>query len=687
MDIMGYKSYWSEAVGDIPKRRLNVRSHVWDMTLGEHFFTNFKHKDVICRKVKNIDIVDESVADSIFAVTPAGDVNGHMTVATDTIAYLNNTDKEVPIMPNYVRDLAGRVICIAECFPLQKESAKSKRFPVGSFVVDETVDSSGLLENIFFSNFRTLDMSKTESDNMSGYVGTDVFYSYPNANLHPYKLRVDTFYQDGWRIPQTEMLYAHKPTEDSNLDFLVKEFDEKWDNFTNKYDYEAFYEHCGGEEYFNSLFEKGLTLIPTLEGYNANPIVDRDFNLVDFHHGKYVAEFHDLVEYVDSELPSGTIVNVVEPGYMTTLMLKKARVVVSNGALYQTQHEQDPNPLYPDLRLPHQRTSSKWGDVHVPTHPEHFEHAAIWGWDSKTGMFLQEKGPIWDPLHYYYESTDKIIDAYQGDVVDDNYWFYEVPEEMKMRFYPVVPLEGFDLFDNFEKEDRYEHMARPYTYCKRYTEEVFSVNVGYHPMPIAFEYELDSWFAPELSPVKRVLTDVPLNLRESLMPVIQCNVPAKLYLKKQAESSDKVAYWTEDLNSMADSVGEFKRDYQYLLRYTDNITAINRVKELYKVYLVYPFNINTDMLKSEYLSTVEVPKSIDESIRDMSLAYYDLKDKSFERVKNKHKLFVEMYDEYIMASWNSSDSNDLTYMLKDDSVAKLEQSHFSSVAIMQPPTF
>jgi hypothetical protein len=93
------------------------------------------------------------------------------------------------------------------------------------------------------------------------------------------------------------------------------------------------------------------------------------------------------------------------------------------------------------------------------------------------------------------------------------------------------------------------------------------------------------------------------------------------------------------------------------------------------------------MLKSEYLSTVEVPKSIDESIRDMSLAYYDLKDKSFERVKNKHKLFVEMYDEYIMASWNSSDSNDLTYMLKDDSVAKLEQSHFSSVAIMQPPTF
>ena len=41
----------------------------------------------------------------------------------------------------------------------------------------------------------------------------------------------------------------------------------------------------------------------------------------------------------------------------------------------------------------------------------------------------------------------------------------------------------------------------------------------------------------------------------------------------------------------------------------------------------------------------------------------------------------------MVSFWNSSKADDLAYMLKDESVAKLEESTFSSVAIMQPPTF
>ncbi|HAG52195.1 MAG TPA: hypothetical protein DCL21_00210 [Alphaproteobacteria bacterium] len=687
MDIMGYKSVWKETEGEIPQKRINVASHVWDMSKGEHFFKGFKYKNVICRKVKDISIVDDAVANSSFAVRPIGDVSGHMLVEDCTLSSLNSTDSNIPIMPNYVRDLAGRVICIAECYPLQKEASKTKLFPIGAFLMDENVEGSDLLENVFFSQFRTLDMSYEERYGLSGHEDINLHFAYDSANLHPYKLRVDSFYQDGWRIPQTEMLYVNKNEDGSVTESALSDFKARWFHSENQNNYEAFYQECGGEDYFEKLFEAGVTLVPTLEGYNANPLVDRDFNLVDYTVGKYVPDLHDLVNYVDSELPIGCIVKVVEPGYLTHKETVPAKVIVSNGSQYVSGHSADPEPLFPDLRLPHQRISSKWGDVHVPTHPKHFETPSIWGWDFKTGMFLQERGPIWDPLHYFYESVDDIIHYYQDEPMDDNYWLYEVPSEMKMRFYPVMPFEGFDILDNFEKEDRLEYLTRPYSTCKRYTENVFSANIGYHPMPIEFEYELDSWFSPELSPKQRVLSDVPLNIRDKLAEPIQCNVPAKLYFNRQVENSKNNPYWTDDSSIMADSVGEYKKDYPYLSRYLDHITSVTRVKELSKMFLDSSEDVDLGMQKSEFVSTIELPNSIDASIRDMTVAYYDLKEKSFDRIKSRHGLYQNFYGEYVMCSWNSDDSNDLTYMLKDTSVATLEQSNFSSVAIMQPPTF
>jgi hypothetical protein len=683
MDIMGYKEIWSDD-GNIPDHRINVKSHYWNMASGEHYFADCKHKNTICRKIKRIEEVSSEIANSDFAVKPIGDIEGHMMVTDATNSEVIGANLNTPIMPNYVRDLAGRIICIAESFPVQKEPSRTKRFPEGSFVVDENIDADNLIERVFFANFRTLDMSIKEKEYYKGY---DVvkYSSYDSANLHPYKLRVDSFYQDGWKLPQTEMLFVKKQEDQELLQSKIDEFDKKWEEYLDKHNYEAFYESVGGEEYFEELFNAGITLIPTLEAYNANPIVDEHFNLVDFHSGKFVSEFHDVHSYVDSDLPSGTIVNVVEPGYITHYRIKKATVVVSNGSSYVSKHN-DPDPLFPDLRLPHQRTSSKWGDVFIPTHPKHFEISAIWGWDAKTGLFMQEKGPIWDPLHYYYESVDKIIKAYDGEVLDENYWLIPVPSEMKMKFYPVVPFEGFDVLDMSERNDRIEHRVRPTTMCKRYTENVFSANIGYHSMPPEFEYELDSWFSPELSPVKRVISDVPLNIRSKIADPILCNVPAKLYLSRQSEVSQGNPYWVNDMTHLHDSTGEFKNDYPYLARYYENLISKVRVSAMSNLY-VFVDDVDLSMLRAEYVSSLKIPNNIDESIRDFTLAYYDLKEKSFLRIKNRVDLFDKFYDEYLMSSWNSSACDDMSYMLKDQNIEKLNESQFSSVAIMQPPTF
>ena len=686
MDFMGYKRLWNED-GEIPSSRINVESHIWDKTEGEHFFDDCKHKNAICRKIRNVKGLEESLVDSRFAVKPVGDTLGHMMVRDNTATSATLTEDLYPIMPNYVRDLAGRVICIAECFPTQKESSKSKRFPNGSFCIDENFEGSELIENVFFANFRTLDISPVAMSDVSGQGDEEFIFTYNKANLHPYKLRTDTFYQDGWKLPQTEMLYFRKSADGSITEAAINDFMGKWDESINHDNYEAFYEECGGEEYFEDLFNKGVTLIPTLEGYNANAIVDKDFNLVDYHAGKYVAEFHELVDYVDSDQPAGTIVSVIQPGFLTHNQLRKAMVIVSNGVNYVSPNHTDPDPLFPDLRLPHSRTSSKWGDVHIPTHPKHFENPAIWGWDFKTGMFLQEKGPIWDPLHYYYHSHEIISYYYQDKSIEGNGWLYAVPADMKTKFYPVIPFSGFDILDNHEKEDRLEYGARPYTLCKRYDESIFTANIGYHPMPVEFEYEIDPWVAPDLAPMQRVLTDVPLNIRDRLAEVIQCNVPAKLYLARQNEHSEGNPYWFNEPTSVENSTGDFRKDYPYLDRYLDHLTSVVRVKELSKMFLGENYDIDLDMLMSEYISGIKVPPAIDDHLRDMTVAYYDLKEKSFNRLKNRHRLYRYHNSEYVMNVWNCADSDDLTYMLKGESVAKLEESKFSSVAIMQPPTF
>lgn len=681
MDLAGYKSFWTESTGDIPKKRINVASHVWDLSQGEGFFRNFRFKDIICKKIKKVEDLPENILESNFVVSPAGDISGHMMVKDCTISRFCGCDSHVPIMPNYVRDLAGRIICIAECFPIQKESYYTGRFPTNSFVIDENYEGFDLLENIFFSSFRTLDpVLKSENSEFMEYV-------YPKSNLHPYKLRVDTFYQDGWRIPQTELLYVKINEDKQELETALNEFLSKWElAHSHKKGYEEFYEEVGGEEYFEELFQKGVTLIPTLEGYNATCIVDKNFNLVDFNQGKIVPNFHEIIGYKDSNQPAGTIIEVIEPGYITEFNVKKAKVFVSNGNSYVSENKMDPDPVFPNLKLPHQRTSEKWGNVYIPTHPKHFEKPAIWGWDPKTGAFIQEKGPIWDPLHYYYKSVDKIIDSFQDEPFADNLWFYEVPNEMKLKFYPVVPFAGFDIFDIDEKIDRSKYISRPFTVCKRVELDVFCAEIGYHPMPVEYEYEFDPWFSPELSPVNRVYTEVPLNIRDRLIGVIKPSISVKEYQEIQNKNSKgNPTILTEDL-LLRNSQGDLKKDFPYLDRYTENIVSEKLVSRL-MIPLFYSEIIDIEQDRAEYISELDISAQLDEIIPDMNLAYYEFKDISFVMLQNRYRLYNKHKENYIMSYWNSLKAEEMEVLDMNDSSENLDQGQFSSVAIMQPPEF
>ncbi|MCP4356197.1 MAG: nucleotide exchange factor GrpE [Proteobacteria bacterium] len=683
MDLLGYKEHWNEKKGNIPEKRINVASHTWNMNRGEIFFRDLPYKNVICKKIKDVSEVSNSILETDFVVPPVGDVTGHMMVKDNTLSFVNDVNNTIPVMPNYVRDLAGRTVCIAECFPVQRDPSVTGRFPVNSFLIDQNFEGSDLIENVFFSHFRTLDptIEPFGSPNQE-----PIFYNYSDANLYPYKLRVDSFYQDGWRLPQTEMLYTNPSLGKEDLEQAVADLSSKWELTTDQGDYESFYEGAGGEDYFDSLFHRGVTLIPTLEAYNTNNIVDRDFNLVDFIGGKVVPELHEIVSYVDNKEPQGTIVKVIEPGYMTEYNLKKAKVVVSNGKDYVSPNNEDPDPLYPDLRLPHPRTSAKWGSVHIPTHPKHFETPAIWGWDSKTGLFMQEKGPIWDPLHYYYESVDKVIYYYQDKVMEDNYWFYSVPEEMKLKFYPVVPFSGFDIFDAAEKKDRVDYMCRPYTICKRHKEDIFSAGMCYHVMPVEFEYEIDSWLMPELAPVNRAVQEVPLNIRDRLIKVIQSNIAVDYYLKIQNENSQNNTDVVNNEKRLKNSQGNAKKDYPSLLRYYDSITSINRVGELMTLFFIKSDELDYVETRMDYMSQINLPDNIDDFILDLTLANYEFKDRSFVMLQNRHNLYYKYYNEYLMSSWNCRKAGEMLYLVEKEDV-KLKDNSFSHVAIMQPPTF
>ena len=627
-------------------------SGFWDLMYGEHpnnaFDPELFKVGEIFSKTNNSKLRDSLTSSSV-PLTYCED--GHNLMADHSTADHLNIDIKTPISPIFVRDLAGRTIYIGYG-PEKKARVEwgldnKVTFPRGCFDVTESIKGSELIENVFLTRFRTLDMTleyrplTLEEENLPSVE----FYN--KANLYPYKLRLDTFYQDGWRLPQTQMLYV-KPVEPTTAKMAADELINKWNSFENKDDYESFYDKNGGEEWFETLFEKGCTVIPTVECFNGFNKVDENFELEEYWPGRAVEGLHEVVERLPNSSPEGTIIKVIEPGFMLANKIKPARVVVSNGAHYVSRHGVQ-EKHYPNLNLPHTRTISKWGVCWIPTEPSHFEHPAIWGWSEASGRFLQLEGPLWDPLHYYYQSVDEVVRAFKEPYNGDKN-IAEVPEHMKNRFYPVSEMHGFDYINPDVKENREAHNISPDSAISRFVMDSPTVNIGYHPLPLQFEYELDSWWFPALAPNKRITNVCPSNLSSKLVGIIHSTVSVDDYL--MSANNEKERKRLNRANMLANSQSNALLDYPFMIRYRgDEVNFINIID-------MQPFFLD---LKSQLSTTAslesfgdEVTKALDGKAPRLISAINSFKESSKEFAKLRLNIYENNLQLYISSLWKST---------------------------------
>lgn len=512
------------------------------------------------------DLIEEHLLDYELPIIPC--IDGHNVMTTNGIADILQNNIKAPISPNFVRDLAGRIIYIGYGPEVKKGDNWSNNrhvtFPTNCRVVTTEIEGSEYIENIFLTRFRTLDTSTM-------YENEDHLrlFSYKGENLYPYKLRVDTFYQDGWRLPQTALLYARKSVDKTQAKNIGMKFLEEWEKSKSTSFYHEFLDANGGDQWLEKLFQAGCTVIPTTEAYNSYYVVNSDYSINKRRNGCAVDGLHEVISVKASEEPAGTILEVLSPGFITSAFIYPAQVIISDGKRYEASKKAFPLPDHPDLRLPHQRTQSVWGSTWLPTHPSHFDAPSIWGWDMATGHFLQSKGPLWDPLHYYYESVPLIIKAFKYHEPFSKQITY-VPSYMKERFFPVTSIKGFDMMSYGIMKMREEKNILPNSALLRVKDTKFSSNIGYHPLPLAFEYELSHLWFPELLPQGRTGA-IPTNI--TVAPVITCATDPEEY---HDNASDINEFNRLKLELLQKPTGHALTDYPQLHRYLsefDNRTA------------------------------------------------------------------------------------------------------------------
>lgn len=477
-------------------------------------------------------LLEEHLIDYDLPITPCMD--GHNVMTTNSNPAFLNTNIKVPLSPNFVRDLAGRIIYIGYGPEIKKteqwENNRHVTFPKNCRVVTDNIEGSEYIENIFLTRFRTLDVSLFYEDD-----NHQKLFCYKSENHYPYKLRLDTFYQDGWRLPQTNMLYARKSAEQSKAKAIGQKFIEAWNDSKDVNTYPEFLEKNGGDEWLSKMFQAGCTVIPTHEAYNSYYIVNNEYEIDKRRSGVAVQGLHAILDEKASGEPKGTIIEVVKPGYITATHIEPAQVIVSDGIRYEASKKAYPIAMHPDLRLPHQRTQGVWGATWLPTHPSHFDAPALWGWDMATGHFLQMTGPLWDPLHYYYECTPFVIKAFKDHAPESKHVAY-VPETMKDRFYPASSIKGFDVINYNMLKMRSEKDIHPKSAIVRVNDINASSSFGYHPLPQPYEYELSHLWSPELMPKNRIST-MPRSI--NLAPVIQSYLKPEYYLINAVDTNEE----------------------------------------------------------------------------------------------------------------------------------------------------
>lgn len=589
--------------------------------------------------------------------------NGHHIMRDNTFAHAIGDDAWVPIAPQFVRDLSGRVIYsgVGPHAKWEEEWLQDKRVTFPRNCADVTAQSLGAehIENVFFVSWRCIDVA-AETDYVPAYApGRHIGVGVPNPHMYPYKQRLDTFYQDGWRLPQLEAVYA-RPSSSQTMR-LSEEFMQRWEDRPLNQTYEDFFTANDGEAWYEELFLGGCTVIPTFEAANGYNKVGADFSLVDFWPGRAVEGLHNIVARKIHAAPKGTIIEVIQPGYVTAQVIKLADVVVSDGSGYVSPHAANPAPQYPDFKLPHQRTQARWGATWLPTHPLHFEEPALWGWDDLTGYFLQKSGPLWDPLHYYYASTPRIAKAYRKHEDAGASPYVPVPESFKLRFYPIVELPYADVYSSAALKQREESNISPVSHLDR-VKLAEPVPVGYHPLPLACEYELDNFWFPALDPRYRLQHSCPDDVRMRLASVIGPSLSRDEFIVLCHSYGKSMPCWWR-----AEAPASVQKDithtnvlthYPELARYLAPIHPED-VVNLIPLYLEYADDADLSRNVKRVIGTDDQRALLKGISAGLEEAYIAFKSECLSLRRLRHRLLSKYLGVYIYGFWQNMDPADL----------------------------
>jgi hypothetical protein len=415
---------------------------------------------------------------------------------------------EFPLAPVFVRDLCGRVIHTG-LNPLPNPPSLPL-FPRGCADVPASMGGANYLENAIFTHWNLLDIAPAAEVRLAGTEAVALRRAYPSPGSTPYKIRPNTFYADGWRLPQVARVFA-RPS--ANATALGEAFMQRWATRPEGQDYEVFYETVNGANWFEELFLQGVTVIPTLEGYNGANQVAPDFTLQGVEAGRAVAGLHTVVGQEASPLPQGTILAVKAPGFATATQVIPAQVVVSTGpSLIPT------DALLPNLSLPHPHVAPNWGGCWLPTQPAHFVAPALWDW-LPSGHFVQTEGPLWAPQHYVYASTNQLIRATRKPLTGCE-TLLELPEKLKRGFNPVVALTSYDTLHERTRQERAHSPQHPLHGTALDTLPLGQpiAPVGYHPLPKGWPTATQAALFPETRP-QSSLPPCPSHLAARLAPV------------------------------------------------------------------------------------------------------------------------------------------------------------------------
>jgi|GEM_PF-2395828 len=431
--------------------------------------------------------------------------------------------------PLFVRDISGRTIHINAATTAPTTDGL---FPQFCTEVTPNIQGANFIETTFMANFIPLEFSAPNA--YHNHHQQQEFYprTYQNPQHYPYKLRLDSFYQDGWRLPQTERLYV-KPHPIAAAEKAAMQFLQHWQNRPTDQSYTEFVEKNDGETWFEQLFNQGVSIIPTLEAHNGYNIIGTNYTLTDFHAGRATQALHHITEQQQSNAPKGTILSVISPGlaYGTTVI--KAKVIVSDGSGYTT-FKTAPIPQRPNLTLPHPKLIPEaWQNYWLPTHPAHFAPPALFDWPTTKGQttFKQTRGPVWEPLHYVYQSTAKILRAFRTPLTE-NPNLAPLPEDMLLQFHPIVALNTYDTFNEATQQERQNTGAHPITSIDRIP-HARATNIGYHPLPENFL----------LHPPNTATTPCPKNLKPLIIPTITPTVTATTARGSVKTTSENLSFW------------------------------------------------------------------------------------------------------------------------------------------------